>query len=343
MANGGQGNGKMATLADVARLAGVSVPTASKALRGRGQLRQETRDRIRAAADQLSFTPNPLARGLLAARSGIVGLVTHDLEGRFSIPILMGAEDAFGLDRLSVMLSDARGDAIREQRQLEALVAQRVDGIIVVGARSDERASLGRSLPVPLVYAYAHSADPTDCSIIPNSYQSGRLAVDHLIACGRSRIGVITGDPGYGASQERVRGALDALHDSGLAMVGDQALFGAWNQDWGRAAAAALLDRHPDLDGLVCGSDQIALGVLDVLGERGVTVPRDISVIGHDNWEVLSAFSRPPLTSIDMNLEELGRRAAARLVEAMNGTPAEGREVIAPRLALRKSTMPTAV
>ncbi|MDR1799698.1 MAG: LacI family transcriptional regulator [Bifidobacteriaceae bacterium] len=335
-------SGKLATLADVARLAGVSVPTASKALRGQGQLRPETRQKVAAAAEQLSFTANPLARGLLASRSGTVGLVTHDLEGRFSIPILMGAEDAFGLDRLSVMLSDARGDAIREQRQIEALVARRVDGIIVVGYRSDQRPTLGHRLPVPVVYAYAHSNDTSDCSIVPNSFLSGRLAVEHLVACGRTQIGVITGDPTYGASQERVRGAATALKEAGLTMVGGKALFGAWNQDWGRAAAGALLDRHPEVDSILCGSDQLALGVLDTLWERRINVPQDISVIGHDNWEVLSAYSRPPLTSVDMNLEELGRRAAARLVQAMNGSPAEGMEAIAPHVVLRKSTMPVA-
>src|SRR5215831_2825497 len=94
--------GRAATLADVARLAGVSVATASKALNGRNHVRAETRTQVLAAAEQLSFTPNSLARSLLAGRSSTVGLLTSDLEGRFSIPILMGAEDAFGAGRVAV-------------------------------------------------------------------------------------------------------------------------------------------------------------------------------------------------------------------------------------------------
>src|SRR5215510_640207 len=151
----GQGTRARApTLADVARLAGVSVATASKALNGRAHVRAETRSRVLEAAEQLSFTPNSLARGLLAGRTGTVGLLTSDLEGRFSIPILMGAEDAFGAGRVAVFLCDARGDTIREQHHVQALLNRRVDGLIVVGSRTDPRPSLFCKLPVPVVFSY---------------------------------------------------------------------------------------------------------------------------------------------------------------------------------------------
>ena len=328
---------RTATLSDVARLAGVSIATASKALNGRAQVRAETRAKVVAAAEQLSFSPNSLARSLLSGRSGTVGLITHDLEGRFSIPTLMGAEDAFGSGKVSVLLCDARGDSIREQHHLQALLGRRVDGLIIVGARPDPRPSLGR-LPVPVVYAYAPSQDPDDCSIVTDNVGGGRLAIEHLLACGRTRVALITGDPSYGAAKDRVTGALQALHAAGLEPVGDKALFGAWSEEWGRGATRGLLSQHPQLDAILCGSDQIARGCLDALREAGREVPRDVAVMGHDNWEILASNARPPLTSVDMNLEELGRRAAARLFEAMEGTPAHGVETIACRLALRSST-----
>src|SRR5919112_5123832 len=191
----GQGaRGRIATLADVARLAGVSVATASKAINGRDHVRAETRSRVLEAAEQLSFTPNSLARSLLAGRTGTVGLLTSDLEGRFSIPILMGAEDAFGAGRVAVFLCDARGDTIREQHHVQALLSRRVDGLIVVGSRTDPRPSLGRKLPVPVVYTYAPSEDPEDLSIVPDNVDAGRIAVGHLLACGRTRVAHITGD-----------------------------------------------------------------------------------------------------------------------------------------------------
>src|ERR687898_1304005 len=225
------------TLADVARLAGVSVATASKALNGRDHVRAETRHRVLEAAEQLSFLPNTLARGLLAGRTGTVGLLTSDLEGRFSIPILMGAEDAFGAGKVNVFLCDARGDAIREQHHLKALLSRRVDGIIVVGRATDPRPSLCQELPVPVVYAYAPSDDPRDLSLTPDNYAGGRLAVEHLLACGRTRIAHITGDPSYAAAQDRLAGARAGLEAAGLSLVGEP-MFSEWTEHWGRDAAA---------------------------------------------------------------------------------------------------------
>ncbi|MDT0344511.1 LacI family DNA-binding transcriptional regulator [Streptomyces litchfieldiae] len=327
------------TLSDVARLAGVSPATASKALNGRSQVRAETRERVIEAAERLAFRPNPMARGLLAGRTGTVGLLTSDLEGRFSIPILMGAEDAFGVGKVAVFLCDARGDAIREQHHVQALLERRVDGLIVVGSRTDPRPSLGRDLAVPVVYAYAPSQDPADISIVQDSVGAGRLAVQHLLACGRTRIAHVSGDPGYLAARERAQGAGEALAGAGLTPVGDT-LFGTWSEGWGRAAAGLLLDRHPELDAILCGNDQIARGVVETLRERGRRVPEDVAVMGFDNWEILTSGSRPPLTSVDLNLEEVGRAAARALFSAIEGSPRSGVETRPCRVVIRGSTAP---
>ena len=280
------------TLADVARLAGVSISTASKALNGRSHVRAETRSRVIDAAERLSFSPNSLARGLLAGRTGTVGLLTSDLVGRFGIPILMGAEDAFGAGRVNGFLCDARGDTIREQHHVQALLSRRVDGLIVVGHRTDPRRSLGRNLPVPVVYTYAPSEDPHDLSIVVDNVAGGRLAIEHLIACGRGRIAHISGDRGFAAARDRVDGVRAALTDAGLPLIGE-VLYGSWSEGWGRGAVAMLLDQHPDVDAVFCGSDQVARGVMDALRERGVRVPDDVAVMGFDNWEVVAADTRP--------------------------------------------------
>jgi LacI family transcriptional regulator len=334
--------GKPTTLSDVARLAGVSIATASKALNGRAQVRASTRDKVVAAAQALSFVPNQLAQGLLAGQTGTVGLLTSDLEGRFSLPIMMGAEDAFGAGSTSVFLCDARGDPIREQHQIRALLSRRVDGLIVVGARPDPRKSLGRAHGVPVVYAYAPSEDAEDFSITSDNVQAGRIAAEHLVATGRTRIGVITGDTSYGAAHDRVTGVTAALDECGLQPVGGRAYYGSWTESWGRGATRMLLEAHAEIDGLICGSDQIARGAMDVLRELGREIPDDVAVIGHDNWEAIAANARPPLTTIDMNLQELGRRAAGRLFEAIAGSPASGVETLPCRLVVRGSTAPGA-
>src|SRR5689334_6997898 len=327
------------TLRDVAALAGVSVPTASKAINNRVHVHVATRSRVLAAAEQLGFAPNVLARGLLDGRTGTVGLLTSDLVGRFSLPILMGAEDAFGAGRTSVFLCDARGDTIRERHHLAALLGRQVDGLIVVGSRTDPRPSLGRELPIPVVYAYAPSHDSEDLSIICDNVAAGRLAIEHLIACGRTRIAHISGDPGYGAAQDRAQGARAALKDAGLSLVG-KVRYGAWSEGWGRAATSMLLGQEPDVDAIFCGSDQVARGVLDAVRERGRDVPGDVAVMGFDNWEVLTSDARPPLTSVDMNLEEIGRAAARALFAALDGTPRSGLEALPCRIVIRGSTAP---
>jgi LacI family transcriptional regulator len=331
---------KPATLSDVARLAGVSVATASKALNGRAQVRASTREKVFRSAEALSFMPNPLAQGLLSGQTGTVGLLTSDLEGRFSIPIMMGAEDAFGADSTSVFLCDARGDAIREQHQLRALLSRHVDGLIIVGARPDPRRSLGPDITVPVVYAYGPSDDPEDYSITSDNVHGGRVAAEHLLGIGRRRIAIITGDPGYGAAHDRVTGVTEALHGAGLRPV-EAAFFGSWSESWGRGATRILLEAHPEIDGLICGSDQIARGAMDALRELGREIPDDVAVIGHDNWEVLATDARPPLSSVDMDLQELGRRAAEKLFEAIDGRPSHGIEKLPCRLMVRGSTTPT--
>jgi LacI family transcriptional regulator len=324
------------TLKDVALLAGVSIATASKALNGRGHVHPDTRSRVIEAAAKMSFTPNTLAQGLLAGQTSTVGLLTDDLVGRFSIPILMGAEDASAMGKISVLLCDAREDPIREQYHLQALLGRRVDGLIVVGGSTDPRPSLGPDLPVPVVYAYAPSDDPRDLSLVPDNVGAGALATKHLLSTGRTRIAHITGELGFLAAAQ---GVADTLAKAGLGLVGGEVLYGSWTEAWGRAATHALLEKHSDVDAILCGSDQIARGALDALRERGVAVPQAISVMGFDNWEVLVTGSRPQLTSVDMDLESLGRMAAQKLFAAIGGDEESGIELLPCRLVVRGSTV----
>lgn len=326
------------TLRDVARVAGVSVATASKALNGRDNVHPDTRRRVVEASERLSFTPNSLARAILAGQTGTVGLLTNDLEGRFSLPILMGAEDAFGAGQMSVLLCDAREDAIREQYHLKALLGRRVDGLIVVGSSTDPRPSLGHALPVPAVYAYAPSADDTDASVVPDNVNAGVRATQHLLSLGRTHVAHITGPPTYAAARERATGAQKAMLDVNLELVGP-VRYGSWTEAWGRAATNSLLGSGAEVDAILAGSDQIARGVLDALRDRGMTVPDDVAVMGFDNWDPMVAGAQPMLTSVDMNFKTIGRRAAQRLVDAIAGRSTAGVEQVECAVVVRGSTV----
>lgn len=329
---------KRPTLRDVAALAGVSIATASKALNGRGAVHPKTRDRVIIAAEEIAFVPNRLARDLLSGRSGTIGLLTNDLIGRFSIPILMGAEDASGTGEMSVLLCDARGDAIREAHHIKTLLSRRVDGLIVVGSDTDPRPPIADSLPVPVIYAYAPSTDPNDCSLVPDNIGGGRLITEHLLDIGRRRIAHITGPAGFLAAADRAQGVTDALNAAGLRMVDDRPLYGAWTEAWGRTAADTVLDRFPDTDAIVCGSDQVARGVLDAIHERGRDVPGDVAVTGFDNWDIFATGSHPQLTTVDMDLETLGRLAAQRLIQAMDHRLGKGITTLPCHVVVREST-----
>ncbi|SEU35731.1 LacI family DNA-binding transcriptional regulator [Nonomuraea wenchangensis] len=327
-----------ATIRDVAAAAAVSIGTASKALNGRGRMRDETRDRVLAAAERLGFRPNPLAQGLLAGRTYTVGLVTGDSYGRFSIPVMLGAEDALGAGKISVFLCDTRDDPIRERHYLERLLARRVEGIIVTGRRTEPRPSIGHDLPVPVVYAMTQSTDESDYSIIPDDRGGGVLATRHLLATGRARVGHITGPEGFQAARERAAGLTATLAEAGLAPAGE-ILFGEWSEEWGRQAADILLHAAPDVDAVFCGSDQIARGVAETLRERGRRVPDDVALVGFDNWEPMALGCRPPLTTVDMNLGEIGRLAARHLLDAIAGEPVpSGVHVVPAALVPRAST-----
>jgi LacI family transcriptional regulator len=328
-----------ATLSDVAQRAGVSLATASKALNGRDDVSDRTRQRVLDAAGQMDFVPNAFAQSLVANRSRTVGLLTNDLVGRFVLPVLMGAEDAFGAGRIDVFLCDARGDAVREQHHLRALLSRRVDGIIVVGSQTDARQSLGHRLPVPVVYAYAPSEDPADVSFTPDNRAAGRSAAEHLLGLGKRRIVHISGEASYAAAQDRAEGVRDAMRAAGTQLVTD-VLFSDWSERWGRDAVALLLQRHPDVDGIIAASDQIARGVLEMLRELGRAVPSDVSVVSFDNWEVLATESRPTISSIDFDLPDLGRAAARAVFDILDGNaPEPGVRHFPTRLVIRGSSV----
>ncbi|WP_239138635.1 LacI family DNA-binding transcriptional regulator [Actinoplanes regularis] len=328
-----------AGIADVARLAGVSIGTASKALNDRGQLREETRARVQAAAEQLGFIPSSVATSLLTGRTFTVGLIMTDHHGRFSLPVLHGAEDALGWAETLAFVCDTRDDPIREQHYVRSLLGRRVDGIIVAGRRAEARPPLITRAPVPVVYAFARSADEGDCSVVTDEEGGAVLAIEHLVRTGRRRIAHVTGPHGHASAIARVAGVSRALRAAGLEPVGDP-WYGGWSEVWGRFAAAALTREHPDVDAVFCGSDTIARGVADGLRESGRRVPEDVALVGVDNWAPIAEECRPPLTSVDLNLREVGRQAGRLLLQAIENGHTPGVHSVDCQLVVRSSSAP---
>ncbi|BDZ49728.1 LacI family transcriptional regulator [Frondihabitans sucicola] len=328
---------RRSTVRDVAVAAGVSPGTVSKALNRSGQVSDETRARIEQAARELGFRPNELAKSVFNRRSFTVGMITTDSFERFSVPVMLGAEDALGAGRISVFLCDSRDDPIRESHYIEVLLGRRVDGIIVTGRSSNPRKPISVDASTPVVYALTPSSDPDDCSVVVDDVAAGRLAGDHLIGLGRRRIGHITGPSSFDAVRRRAQGLAHALEEAGTTIAGG-VLAGSWSEAWGRQAAQILLRSNPDIDAIHCGSDLIARGVTEALRDAGRSIPSDIALSSTDNWQLIAEGARPPLTSIDMNLSQVGQVAAQRLLEAIEGKSQSGIELVTPTLVVRAST-----
>ncbi|WP_296744118.1 LacI family DNA-binding transcriptional regulator [Mesorhizobium sp.] len=327
------------TLREVAAAAGVSVATASKALNGQGRMTAETRERIRDVAQRLGFRPNSLAQSLLRRRSFTVGLLTNDTYGRFSLPLMAGVSDALVDNGVSVFLCNVEDDQRLGQLHVEAMLDKRVDGIIATGKRIDRHLPVDLSdLRVPVVYAFTQP-DPGAVGLVSDDAGGARLAVEHFCRLGRRRIAHVTGPAGFEVVHTRADAYRAVLQENNLAV--SEPLLGAWSEAWGHEAVGRLFGkagREGWPDAIFCGNDQIARGVIDALRERGIRVPDDVGVIGFDNWEIVAEATRPPLTSVDMNLATLGREAGLALLSLVGGQKAApGIRKLPCRLVVRQS------
>ncbi|MFC6486526.1 LacI family DNA-binding transcriptional regulator [Nitratireductor sp. GCM10026969] len=330
------------TIRDVANAVGVSTATVSKVLNATGRVSEETRKAVLDAAKRLDFRPNAMARALQSSRSSSVGLLTDDTYGRFSLPLMAGVTEGLIAHGMSVFLCTIDGPPELGATHLDALLQKRVDGLIISGRRVDRLPDIDLSgVPVPIVYALSQGPEH-GVTLAPDEKQGARLAVTHLIEIGRRRIAHVTGPERFRVVRERAASWRETLAAHGLAS--DMAVLnGDWSQRWGHTAVAELFDGRPEAewpDAVFCGNDQIGHGLVDALRERGIAVPGQVAVIGFDNWHVLAEDSRPPLSSIDMNLPALGREVGLTLMRMIAGEhQAEGTTRLPCTLVRRASTI----
>jgi LacI family transcriptional regulator len=327
------------TIRDVARLSNVSVGTVSKALNNSGSLRQETREKVIAIAKELGFRPNDLAQSLHRGQSFTVGLISTDSFGRFTIPIMEGLEECLTDSRIAVFMCNATDDPVREAQHVESLVGKRVDGIVATARRADRRDKLQVPDPhVPVIYVFSQTDDPDAFCLLPDDEGGAMLATEHLARLGCRRIAHLTGPERFEAVRLRRDGYRAALAKAGLAEPEGFYLPGVWSEGWGREGVAQLFrGRSAPPDAIFCGNDQIARGVADALRERGIGVPDTVALVGFDNWEIMSEATRPPLTSVDMNLKDLGREAGRKLMGLIAGERHRGVRRLPCTLVVRES------
>jgi LacI family transcriptional regulator len=311
--------GRQSTLTEVARLAGVSLTTASKAINGQERISEATRKRVLRAARQLSYSPNLAAKSLASGRSSIIGVLLRDPKvERFAMPMVIGAQSALEQREFSAIIADARGvdDRLAE---LAVMLRQRgVDGLLIVGDNQGKIPSITASANIPCVYVHSLTTNPRDVVHLADDFGGAATVVNHLVSIGRTRIAHITGPRHSPAVQQRTLGVTHALSEHGLRLAGS-VRYGLWSQRWARRAAQEILARTPHIDAIACGSDLIAAAVLEVVTASGRKVPDDVAITGYDNWAVFAQDTDPTLTTLDMDLGHLGAAAASDLFALIGG------------------------
>jgi DNA-binding LacI/PurR family transcriptional regulator len=329
------------TIYDVARLAGVSTATVSRALNGTAQIAPATRTAIDAAVEQLGYRPNSIARSLVTKSTQTIALLLPDISNPFYAALVSGIQECALAHDHTMLLCTTAGDAEREEEYLQLLRAKQVDGALVDGL----------VLPSDRIAQFVRDGFPIVCldrdidsSAIPlvqvDNRLGGRLAADHLLELGHTRIAHVTGAPALHISDDRLAGYQDALREDGIEPHPSLVAPGTFTEEGGYLAAKALVRRHPHVTAIFAANDLSAVGVLNALAEAGRRVPEDVSVVGFDDLR-LAGYTSPPLTTVRQPADGLARLATELLIALTRGEDVQQmRHVLPPTLVVRASTAP---
>jgi LacI family transcriptional regulator len=309
---------------DVAAAAGVSATTVSHVLNdvSYARISQETRDKVRSAAERLGYGPNRLAQALRTQRSGMLGLVSEDIAttphaGR----IILGADRTARARGYNLMIINTAASASRESRDadVEALLERRVDGILYATMSHREvqvPANLG-SVPAVLVDAVSIGASIT--AVVPDEDGGARAAVGVLLAAGHTRIGFLNSTDDVPATRERLRGFRAKLTEAGLDGAAAPVESEPSEVHGGYDAARRMLARSNRPTGLFCFNDRMAMGAYRAAAELGLAVPADLSVVGFDDQELIADNLHPGLTTVALPHYKMGAWATETLIDAIEG------------------------
>ncbi len=313
-----------ATIDDVARRAGVSTATVSRALRNHPNVTEPTRRKVRAAADELRYVANPNASRLASGRSGTIGVLAPILTSWYTSEVLAGVEDVLGAADVDLLIGTATSRVRERVLSGDAAFRQRVDGVLLVDVFCTEAgaAAMARAgLPTVVLGERLHALP----SISVDNRHGAALAAQHLVELGHRRIAMISGgaDPLIRASVPVLRadGFVAALAAAGLDLPDRYRFDGGFSIDGGRLAAHELLSlRHPPT-AVFCMSDEMAIGVIHAARERGVGIPEQLSLVGFDDHTVSGALG---LTTIRQPVRHMGRTATHYLLDRIGDPDAHG-------------------
>lgn len=328
----------MATIADVARKAGVSVSTVSHVVNGTRHVNKDTIAQVRLAIDSLSFVPNAVARSLARASTDTVGIAISISTNYYFNDIVSSIERACTAIGQLVFLCDTQNDPETELKVVRGFVQRRVDGVILAPSADPENRAIEYLIAtkMPFVLVDRLTSEEVDGVCLQN-VEAMELLVDHLVGHGHRRIGLITGGPGFKSTLERGEGYVRALKKHGIPVVPELMCEGNATSEEARAAARRLFALKDRPTAIAAGNNLATIGVMKAVQDSALRIPDDLALIGFDDFEWADCFE-PRLTVIAQPSDVIGMRAAELLAARIKSPDAPPKSIrLAPTLVIRRS------
>ncbi len=331
---------KQISIKDVARVAHVSHPTVSRALRNSPLVNTKTAERIREIAGRMGYQPNAVARGLVTKKTGTIGVVVTSIADPFIAEVVSGIEEVANDHAYSVFLANSNADPAREIKVVQSFQERRVDGILVAASRVGALyVPLLSRLKVPIVLINNQHPDEFVHSVVIDNVPASVNAVQHLIGLGHRRIAYIGDQFGFHSDTERFAGYRQALTLADCPFLPELVAHGDGKPEGGGQAMEKLLALAEPPTAVFCYNDMSAIGALSRIRARGLRVPHDISLVGFDDLFVAS-YVEPPLTTVRQPKQPMGRMAMQIMLKLLSDGQHETIIRMQGELVVRASTAP---
>jgi len=329
------------TIKDIAKEAGVSPQTVSRAINDKGEISPQTQERILRIAERMGYRPNSIARSLATRRTQNIGLVVPDVVNPFFAGVARGIEDAAHQANYNVFLCNTDENVERETSAIHSLEAQRVDGLILCSSRLSEPQLLKLADRYqPLVLINRHIDHPQTGSVCVDDAKGAEEAIRYLLQLGHRNIGLLAGPATSHSGRERLRGYKLAMSEYTPDLPPSWQLNCPPQVEGGQAAAQDLLNSTPELTALFGYNDLVAVGALRACKELGLDVPEDLAIIGCDDIS-LAALVSPALTTIHIPTYNLGQQTMTLLLQMVDQVQEIPQSiVVSPHLVIRDSSGP---
>ncbi|MBP3962058.1 LacI family DNA-binding transcriptional regulator [Paenibacillus lignilyticus] len=333
----------MVSIYDIAKAAGMSAATVSRALADNDKISRSSRDRIQRIAEEMGYRPNLLARNFRQKSSSMIGLITDDVSDELSGMIAKGVEQALRESGFSMLVWNVHHDSENEQSAIDYFADMQMDGVILADSTLDALAEVPTTkLPFVLINRYSSAEEPVSI-VCTDDFAGGLDATDYLIKLNHRKIAYINGPEDWYSSIRRLNGYTEALNQHHIPFRSEYVKHGDWFEDSGYRLALELFRSEDPPTAVFAANDMMAIGIIDAARECGLRVPEDVSVMGYDD-RTIARYARPRLTTISLPMLEVGFIAGKVLCEMITtGHMPEGKtakQLVRGNVIERETTAP---